>query len=390
VAARTAELEASVSRQIELADQLREADRRKDEFLAQLAHELRNPLAPIVSAAGIMRLKGPLDPQLQWCREVIERQSRQLTRLVDDLLDVSRITRGKIKLRPERVDLASVVAGAIETSRPLIDTHRHQLGVTLPSPPVFLRGDAARLTQVIANLLNNAAKFQEEGGKIELLVARDGNEAVITVRDAGIGIAEEALGHVFDLFSQGERAADSAQGGLGIGLSLVKNLVELHGGTVIARSQGVGLGSDFEVRLPIMREEPRALDNAHGDAVPRNGAGPLRVLVVDDNADAADSLAMLLRLEGHDVSVAHDGFRALEIAAEEKPTVVLMDVGLPGMDGYEVCRRFRQQGHANARIIAMTGYGQERDRQRAKSAGFDAHAVKPVEFADLAKLLVPQ
>jgi signal transduction histidine kinase len=387
VAERTAELEEAVQTQMKLADQLRDADQRKDEFLALLAHELRNPLAPIVNAIGVMRMDGTLGPEMQWCRDVIERQTRQLTRLVDDLLDVSRITRGKIKLRPERVDLEKVVAGAVETSRPWIDSRRHRLEIHAPGAPVVLEGDPARLTQVVANLLNNAAKFQDDGGRIELSTGRDGDFALVSVKDYGYGIPEEALKRVFELFTQGERESDRVQGGLGIGLSLVKNLVELHGGFVSAHSAGPGRGSTFIVRLPCLGEAFRAGPERSED----NGRGadePLRVLVVDDNEDAADSLAVLLRMRGHEVLVAHDGPRALELAERENPAVVLMDLGLPGMDGYEVCRQFRERGLGVPRIIAMTGYGQERDRQRAKSAGFDAHAVKPVEFAELARLLV--
>jgi signal transduction histidine kinase len=387
VAERTQELENAVQLQMELTDRLREADRRKDEFLALLAHELRNPLAPIVNAVGVMRLDAGLAPELAWCRDVIDRQSRQLTRLVDDLLDVSRITRGKIRLRPERIDLAQVVDSAVETSRPGIDARGHRLVVRLPEGPLELDGDPARLTQVVANLLNNAAKFQEDGGLIEVHVDRDGDFALVSVRDHGFGIAPEALKKVFELFTQGERETDRVQGGLGIGLSLVKNLVELHGGFVSAQSAGPGRGSTFVVRLPSLEASRR--NGIPAAVAPEDGPEPpLRVLVVDDNEDAADSLAVLLRLRGHDVRVAHDGPRAIELAEEQMPALVLMDLGLPGMDGFEVCRRFRERGWAETRIIAMTGYGQERDRQRAREAGFDAHAVKPVEFAELAKLLV--
>jgi signal transduction histidine kinase len=255
VAERTAELEAAVTRQKVLADQLREADRRKDEFLALLAHELRNPLAPVINAAHILRLRGSHDPDVAWCHDVIERQAFQLTRLVDDLLDVSRITRGKIKLKREAVNLATVVSAAVETSRPLIDTRRHTLHIELPTPPVLLVADKTRLTQVIANLLNNAAKYQNPGGEIHLSVERREKEAVITIRDRGIGIAPELLTEVFELFSQGERTLDRAQGGLGIGLALVKQLVELHGGQVVAHSKGAGSGSEFTITLPVSEPE---------------------------------------------------------------------------------------------------------------------------------------
>ena len=387
VAERTSELEAAVQTQMQLADRLRDADQRKDEFLALLAHELRNPLAPIVNAVEVMGMDPTLSKELAWCREIIARQTRQLTRLVDDLLDVSRITRGKIKLRTEPVSLEEVVAGAVETSRPLIDARAHQLEVRMPAEPVVLEGDAARLTQVVANLLNNAAKFQDDGGRIELSVGLDGAFALISVRDYGYGIPEHALKRVFELFTQGEREGERSSGGLGIGLSLVRNLVELHGGFVSAHSAGAGRGSTFIVRLPrLTGAQPDAVPKAKDDGL-REGTS-LKVLVVDDNEDAADSLAVLLRMRGHEVAIARDGPQALALAELEPPAVVLMDVGLPGMDGYEVCRQFRQRGLAGTRIIAMTGYGQERDRQRAKSAGFDAHAVKPVEFAQLAKLLI--
>lgn len=387
VAERTAELEASTARQTELAEQLRQADRRKDEFLALLAHELRNPLAPVRNAVTIMRMKNSDDPELAWCRDVIERQANQLTRLVDDLLDVSRITRGKIKLRIEPLDLATVLEAAVETSRPLIDAHKHELLVTLPKDRVRIEGDLTRLTQVIANLLNNAAKYQNEGGRIELTAACERGEAVISVKDQGVGIAPEMLAQAFDLFSQGERAPDRAQGGLGIGLSLVKNLVEMHGGTVSGVSGGVGKGSEFVVRLPCLAAEPNALTDLPADSAMTPAAHPLRVLVVDDSTDAAESLAKLLRLAGHEVLVAHDGPEALEIVAAERPAVMLLDIGLPGMDGYEVCRRIRQQGFSDARIIAVTGYGQARDRERSREAGFDSHAVKPVDPSELMKLV---
>ena len=384
---RTRELQAAVDKQRELADKLREADRRKDEFLALLAHELRNPLAPVRNAVSIMRLKGASDPELVWCHDVIERQADQLKRLVDDLLDVSRITQGKIQLRLEPVDVESVVAGAVETSAPLINAQRHQLRVSLPNGPVLVRGDASRLTQVVANLLNNAAKYQNEEGVIELAARREGDEAVISIRDRGIGLSSEMLSEAFELFAQGERTPDRAQGGLGIGLSLVKKLVELHGGTVRAASDGPGYGSEFVVRLPCLDgAEPRLAPPPVEAAAPA-GERSQRVLVVDDNVDAAESLAMLLRLDGHQVEIAHDGFQALELAVAARPTVVLLDIGLPGMDGYEVCRRLRAGGLTDARVIAMTGYGQDKDRQRAMEAGFDEHTVKPVEFEKLTKIL---
>ena len=385
VAERTAELEASNARQIELTAELREADRRKDEFLAFLAHELRNPLAPIINAASILRLKVGDDRELNWCREVIERQAGQLTRLVDDLLDVSRITRGTITLRAEPVEVATVVANAIETCRPLIDARRHELVVSLPDRALTLRGDPARLTQILANLLNNAAKYQDAEGRIEIDVTRDGADAVLTVRDRGLGIAPEALPRVFDLFSQiGRTGLHGTEDGLGIGLSLVKTLTELHGGTIEAHSEGIGKGSVFVVRFPHVVEAAQA---ERRETVSAYTGPPLRILVVDDNRDAAESLARLLRMGGHTVSVAHDGGRGLEMAVAEKPSIVFLDIGLPGMDGYEVCRRARERGLSDARIIAMSGYGQARDRARSKAAGFDGHSVKPVELGELMRLL---
>jgi len=388
VVERTAELEVAISRQIELAEQLRVADRRKDEFLALLAHELRNPLAPLRNAINILQLKESHDPDVLWCRGVIERQAIQLTRLVDDLLDVSRITLGKIKLRPEPLDLASVVARAVETSRPLIDAHRHELIVTMPETSIRVEGDRARLTQVVANLLNNAAKYQNDGGTIALTVERDSNGAVITVRDRGIGIAPDMLHEIFQLFSQGERTLDRAQGGLGIGLSLVKTVVELHGGLVTAASEGSGRGSEFSIRLPCLLQELdsyRPREDGLDSEVPE--CAPLKILVVDDSRDAAESLTKLLRLGGHEVLIAHEGEHALHLAATQQPGVVLLDIGLPGMDGYEICRRLRQTGLAHAMIVAMTGYGLERDRQRSQEAGFDTHLVKPVPPHELLKLM---
>ncbi|HEV8613629.1 MAG TPA: ATP-binding protein, partial [Gemmatimonadales bacterium] len=388
VAERTAELQESMGRQTELAEQLQAADRRKDEFLALLAHELRNPLAPMRNAINILRLKESQDPDVLWCRGVIERQATQLTRLVDDLLDVSRITLGKIKLRLQPLDLAAVVARAVETSRPLIDAHRHELIVTLPEAPVRVEGDRARLIQVIANLLNNAAKYQNEGGTIALIVERDANSTVITVRDRGIGVAPEMLSEIFELFSQGERTLDRAQGGLGIGLSLVKTVVSLHGGSVSAASDGIGRGSEFSIRLPCLLQELdgyRPSDEGETTEVP--DCPPLRILVVDDSRDSADSLSKLLQLAGHEVLTAHEAEQALHLAATAQPSVVLLDIGLPGMDGYEVCRRLRQSGLTNALIVAMTGYGLERDRRRSQEAGFDTHMVKPVPPGELMKLM---
>jgi len=384
VAERTVELETAIDRQVELAARLTEADRRKDEFLALLAHELRNPLAPVRNAVEIMRLKNLADPELTWCRDVIERQTNQLARLVDDLLDVSRITMGKIRLRPETISLGDVISGAVETSRPIIDARRHQLTITIPDQPLRVHGDLARLTQVVANLLNNAARYQAEGGRIALAVSHAGADALISVVDEGVGLAPEHVPGLFKLFSQGERSADSAHGGLGIGLSLVKNLVELHGGSVSVFSAGVGLGSRFDVRLPALEEGA-----APGvSPVPLGSPGASqRILVVDDSVDSANSLATLFRFNGHEVHVAHNGEAALGLCASVRPGVILLDIGLPGMDGYEVCRQIRKLGFTEAFIIAMTGYGQARDRRRSSEAGFDEHTVKPVDIAELSRLI---
>jgi PAS domain S-box-containing protein len=369
----------------EYEQSLKEADRRKDEFLAMLAHELRNPLAPIRHAAQVFRLLAPAEPNLQRAQDMIERQVQEMTRLVDDLLDVSRITRGKIGLTREPLDLAVVIAAAVETSRPLIDAHRHQLLVSLPGEPLGVEADATRLAQVISNLLNNAAKYTSEDGHIWLTVEACPGEAVVRVRDDGVGIPPDLLPQVFDLFVQGDRSLARSEGGLGIGLTVVKSLVEMHGGSVEARSEGPGKGSEFIVRLPAveMQPAPAKRDDEGGLSGPSR-----RVLVVDDNEDVAHSLALLLQIKGHEVRTAHDGLTALNVAGEFLPEVVLLDIGLPTMDGYEVARRLRQQtGLENVVLVAVTGYGQEEDRRRAEEAGFDAHLTKPAEPAALQRLL---
>jgi len=372
---------------LRLIDQLRQADRRKDEFLAVLAHELRNPLAPVRNAVEVMRLRDVDDPGLGRARDIIDRQVQQMTRLVDDLLDVSRITRGKVELQKESVDLAAVVARAVEISRPLIDARRHELAVTLPPEPVRLEADAARLAQVVANLLNNAAKYTEERGHIWLTVEREGPEAVVRVRDTGVGIPAEMLAQVFDLFTQVTHSLDRSQGGLGIGLTLVRSLVEMHGGGVRAHSGGPGQGSEFVVRLPLLAGR-RAAGSGPGAGGRPIESSARRILVVDDNGDAADSLAMLLRLMGNDVRTAPDGPAALEAARAYRPDVVLLDLGLPGMSGYEVCRRLREGHFANGPlVVALTGYGQDEDRRRTREAGFDRHLVKPVNPDELRGVL---
>ncbi|MDI1432455.1 hybrid sensor histidine kinase/response regulator [Polyangium sorediatum] len=365
---------------------LREADRRKDEFLAMLAHELRNPLAPIRSAAQILRIVGMADPRVERSTAMIERQVQHMTRLVDDLLDVSRITSGKIKLKKGHVDVAVAVGRALETARPLLDARKHEVSVEMPTEPVWVHADPTRLTQMVENLLTNAAKYTEERGRITLAVERAEDIASIRVRDTGVGIPKEMLTRVFDLFTQVDRSLARSEGGLGIGLTLVKNIAEMHGGTVEACSEGRGKGSEFIVRLPALP----VTDLPSGPRPPAGGcpAGPRRILVVDDHADVAESLSMLLRIAGHEVHTALDGCAALEAARTFRPEVVLLDIGLPGMNGYEVASVLRRDpAQAETILIALTGYGHEEDRRRAREAGFTAHLVKPVDLATLERVL---
>jgi CheY-like chemotaxis protein len=369
--------------------QLREANRRKDQFLALLAHELRSPLAPLLNALHVLRLRGlgaqtdaergSPDPAADQALDLAERQVHHLARLVDDLLDVSRIASAKMALRKEWVRLETLVHDATETVRPLMETHGLRLTVLLPPEPLRLEADPARVTQVLINLLTNAAKYTEPGGHVWLTAERDEDEVLIRVRDTGVGLAADLLPHVFDLFFQAERGA---QGGLGIGLSLVRGLVELHGGSVLAFSEGPGEGSEFVVRLPAPPEVGPACRAGPAKEVPPGRRDlPRRVLVVDDDLDAAESLAMLLRLWGHEVRVAHDGLAALEVAAGWKPEVVLLDITLSGgPDGYEIARRLRSEaGLTDAVLMALTGWGQEEDRRRSEAAGFQHHLVKPVD-----------
>jgi signal transduction histidine kinase/CheY-like chemotaxis protein len=361
-----------------LVAELREADRRKDEFLATLAHELRNPLAPISNAVQILRLNCP--PELAEVRDVLDRQVSLMARLVDDLLDVSRITRGKVELRRERVELAAVVGNAAESCRPLIESCSHVLTVDLPPDPVYLDADPLRLSQVLANLLNNAAKYTEPGGHIAVTAAREGDQVAVRVRDTGVGIPAVMLPRVWDMFTQVDHSLERRQGGLGIGLTLVRTLVQLHGGTVEAYSAGPGHGSEFVVRLPVADPEPQpAVDES---AEPP----PCRVLLVDDNEDLANSMARLLRLVGHDVHLAHDGLAAVDAAIAVRPDVVLMDIGLPKLNGFEAGRRIREQLGAGVVMIALTGWGQDEDRDRSHAAGFDHHVTKPVKYETLEKL----
>jgi PAS domain S-box-containing protein len=365
---------------------LKETDRRKDEFLAILAHELRNPLAPIRNAAQIFRAKAPPVAELQWATEVIDRQVRQMTSLVDDLLDVSRITRGKIDLRKERVELATIVSSAVEASRPLIEKWGHTLTVSIPPLPIHLKADQTRLAQVLLNLLNNAAKYMDQGGRIWLTAERQRDEVLIRIRDSGIGIPTEMLPRIFDMFTQVDHSLERSEGGLGIGLTLVQRLVEMHGGTVEARSEGPGKGSEFFVRLPIIREVDESVPAQIIEGVAKPAAR--RILIVDDNRDSADSLGMLLRMQGNEVYTAHDGLEAVGAAAAFQPDVVLLDIGLPKLNGYEAGRRIRDQEGGDGRLlVALTGWGQEEDRRRSKEAGFDHHLTKPVDFTVLQRLL---
>ncbi len=372
-----------------MEEALRDADQRKDQFLAMLAHELRNPLAPISNAVQIMQLEGPNGPNFRWSTEVIEDQIKHMTRMVDDLLDVSRITRGKVDLQKETISLMEVVELAVEASRPLIDDYDHQLTVTLPPQPIIVDVDPARLAQVLSNLLNNAAKYTDERGHIALSAETADNEVIIRVRDSGIGISLDLLPKVFDLFTQADRTLSRSRGGLGIGLTLVRSLVELHGGRVTAQSEGLGQGSEFVVRLPIATSSvaaPQPLNSADDPRIvqlPRR-----RILVVDDKPSNAQSLELLLQALGQEVFTAYDGQEALELARRHHPDVVLLDIGLPIIDGYEVARQCRAQPDLQPMtLVAMTGYGQESDRLRSQEAGFDAHLVKPVNLDELLQML---
>ncbi|MFN3651438.1 MAG: GAF domain-containing protein [Armatimonadota bacterium] len=371
---------------------LEEADRRKDEFLATLAHELRNPLAGIANATYVLDQIPVADEQRPRLRGVIRRQTEHLSRMVDDLLDLSRITHGKIELRREPVDFAAVIRQAIETTRPFIQTRLHELSGTLPAEPIWVLGDPTRLEQVVNNLLNNAAKYTDPGGHISLAVTRDDAQVVLRVRDNGIGIAPELLPHIFELFIQAEQKLDRAPGGLGIGLTLVHRLVELHGGTVRAFSQGIGAGSEFVVRLPLLPDQhpPQAAGAAEAESRAPESHAALRVLVVEDNPDAAETLAEILTLWNVAVRVVRDGPSAVA-AAEELPfDLVLLDIGLPGIDGYEVARRLRRlPGMHRTRLVALTGYGQAEDRRQSQEAGIDLHLVKPVDPERLRRTLFP-
>ncbi|HEX5631868.1 MAG TPA: ATP-binding protein, partial [Gemmatimonadales bacterium] len=376
-----------ITAQYDMQQALAEGDRRKDEFLATLAHELRNPLAPLRNALYLLRVADASEATLQSVLAMMERQVAVLVRLVDDLLEISRISRGKITLHRERFPLSEAVLGAVETARPVIEAGGHALSVTMPDAPLWLHADRVRLSQVIANLLSNAAKYTPGGGHITLTARAEDGHAVLVVRDDGIGIQPEALPRIFDLFVQADQSRSRAQGGLGIGLTLVRKIVELHGGTVLATSEGTGRGSEFIVRLP--RLPDRATDRPERDTpVPAEAWSAARVLVVDDNTDAAHTLALLLRQLGMSVAVANGGAEALATMDQYRPEVVLLDIGMPGMDGYEVATRIRAMpGQERVRIFALSGYGHAADRRRSREAGFDGHLVKPIKLEQLRALL---
>ena len=368
---------------------IHEEDRRKNEFLAMLAHELRNPLAPISNAVHLLTVQEHDPVRLRWARDIIGRQLRQLVRLVDDLLDVSRITRGKIELKLATIDAAAVVAAAVETSRPNVDQLEHALTILQPPEPIRLRGDFARVSQVLANLINNAAKYTPRGGRISVSTGLEGREVVFRVRDSGMGIPAEFLTAIFEPFTQVDRTIERSQGGLGIGLTLVKSLVQMQGGTVTAHSDGRDQGSEFVVRFPAVADAAAATTTAvDGHARVETSATGLRVLVVDDNRDVADTTATILRLSGCDTHVAYDGRTGLDAVERLQPDAVLLDIGLPGLDGYQVAERLRAQpAYRKTLVVAVSGYGQDEDRIRSKAAGFDYHVVKPIDPAVINGLL---
>jgi two-component system, sensor histidine kinase len=368
---------------------LRRADRRKDEFLATLAHELRNPLAPIRNAVKLLELPAADERRRQWGRDVISRQVQRMALLLDDLLDVSRITRGRLELKKDYIDLASLVGSAVETARPLIDAKRHVLETLLPEDPVELMVDPLRLSQALANLLTNAAKYSDPGGHITLAAELGAGELTLSVKDKGIGLSADNLSEVFEMFSQVDSAIDRSEGGLGIGLALVKGLVGLHGGTVEAQSAGVGQGSTFTIRLPAAAVVHRGARSDAQLSMRTEVAEPrCSVLIADDNRDAADSLALLLQMSGYELHVCHGGREALALARRERPDALVLDIGMPGMSGYELARQIRaEEWGRNALLIAVTGWGQQEDRERSRAAGFDHHLTKPVDPDTLQGLL---
>ncbi len=383
-----------ISEQKQLQRQLQEADRRKDEFLAILAHELRNPLAPIRNALQVLRLAGDNKAAIEQARPVIERQLQQMVRLVDDLMDVSRVARNKVQLRKDRIELARVVRHALETSRPLIEEAGQELTVTLPDKPIHVDADESRLAQVFANLLNNSAKYTERGGRIALTVelasggCQSADEVIVRVKDSGVGIPADQLPFIFEMFAQVDQSLERSQGGLGIGLTLVKRLTEMHGGTVEVHSEGANKGSEFIVHLPVAGEPPAQQPSSAAECANPAVARPCKVLIVDDSEDTAASMRTILHMMGHDARIAHDGAQAVEIAGSYLPDVVLLDISLPKLNGYEVARHIRQQPWGRTmKLVALTGWGHEADKRRSKETGLDYHITKPVEPADLEVLL---
>jgi signal transduction histidine kinase len=380
VAERTADLAS-------LASRLQEADRRKDQFLATLAHELRNPLAPIVTAAKILKRKAIADPDVQSAQNIIDRQSVHLTRLVEDLLDLSRISRNKLELRTERVDVATIISAALETSRPILEQSGQEVSVSLPQEPVFVDGDVVRLSQVFTNLLNNGAKFSKGGGNIHLSVDTDAQTVSVSVVDTGIGIHPEHLPHIHEPFYQLDSSLVRAQGGLGIGLTLVWQLVEMHGGTVSVHSDGPDRGSEFVVRLPLAEGPPKSHETESPSA--STAENVRRILIVDDNQDSADAVALILQLDGHDVRAVYSGVDALGVVEEFKPHAVLLDIGMPQLNGYQVAQRLRTQAWGkNVLLIAQTGWGQAEDIRQCHEAGFNHHVTKPIDFQKLREFFV--
>jgi signal transduction histidine kinase/DNA-binding response OmpR family regulator len=373
---------------LRLIEQLREQDRRKDEFLATLAHELRNPLAPMNNGLQLMRLAASNPATLEHARAMMERQLQQMKRLVDDLMDVSRISRNRLELRKEFVELATVVNRATETSRPLIEGAEQELLVSLPEEPVLIDGDPVRLAQAFSNLLNNASKYSEKGSFIWFQAEQTGDEIIVTVRDTGIGIPADNLPNIFDIFVQVDRSLERSQGGLGIGLTLVRQLVQMHGGSVEVRSDGPGHGSEFIVRLPVVIVSKPTSEAKVDNKTSEAPTTVRRILVADDNLDSADSLALMLEMLGHEVSSAHDGLEALEAAKRSKPELIFMDLGMPRMNGYDAARLIRSAPECDGVVlVALTGWGQEEDRRRSYEAGFDHHIVKPIDFAVVEKIL---
>jgi PAS domain S-box-containing protein len=381
------ERRAAESHQERLASELQEADRRKDRFLATLAHELRNPLAPISNALELWPVLEKNPAEMEKLREMMERQVQQMIRLIDDLLDMSRITRGKIQLRKQPVEVATIVNGALEAIGPFIQRCDHKLHIDLPPQPLFVDGDVARLLQVLANILHNAAKYSGRNGTIWITGKRDNGEAVISVRDNGAGIPAEMLDHIFDMFIQVDQTLDRAHGGLGIGLTLAKTLIELHGGTISARSEGSGKGSEFTIRLPAVLATPDSRSDGKDNQTPSR-VSRHRVLVVDDVQASAKTLSLMLKAIGQEAEMRTDGPSALEAAASLRPDIIFLDIGMPEMDGYEVARRLRQQPELSGIVlVALTGYGQDDDRRRALEAGFNYHLVKPTSLETLEQLL---